>query len=385
MIERIIIPLLLLIVLPDLYLDAHHLRHHHIRWRQRLLWWLPCLLMTIFTAALASIENFVPSDITWIDIYFSLFGLFVIPKAIFTFFSASGWAINKFFHRRRNGVGIRLGIVFAIISVLAFFYGLTIGPRRFAVRHIDLYYHDLPRSFDGYKIVHFSDAHVGSFADQRASLLKRDIDSINAQHADLIVFTGDLENVQPSELPAHAAQLSRLRAKDGVYSVLGNHDTGFYLGGNKSYKKAHERLTAYYERSFGWHLLHNSNTRIRRGADSLVIAGEGNFNKPNEANIHAATRGIHKGAFVVFLQHMPVAWQQHILPACRPQLTLCGHTHAGQVSILGIRPTHFIQPHDYGLYQDEGCYLYVTSGLGGVMPFRVGATPEIAVITLHRL
>ena len=66
-----------------------------------------------------------------------------------------------------------------------------------------------------------------------------------------------------------------------------------------------------------------------------------------------------------------------------PQLTLSGHTHAGQISILGLRPTMF-SPFDYGLYEREGCQLYTTSGLGGTVPIRIGATAEIVVITLRR-
>ena len=66
-----------------------------------------------------------------------------------------------------------------------------------------------------------------------------------------------------------------------------------------------------------------------------------------------------------------------------PQLTLSGHTHAGQISILGLRPSMFT-PYDYGLFEEEGCQLYTTSGLGGTVPIRIGATAEIVVITLKR-
>ena len=74
MIARIIIPMLLLIVLPDLYLDLHHIRHHHISWQKRLLWWVPCVLMVAYSVALAATRNFVPSDIFWIDFNFLLIG-----------------------------------------------------------------------------------------------------------------------------------------------------------------------------------------------------------------------------------------------------------------------------------------------------------------------
>ena len=66
-----------------------------------------------------------------------------------------------------------------------------------------------------------------------------------------------------------------------------------------------------------------------------------------------------------------------------PQLTFSGHTHAGQVEVLGIRPTMFAS-YDYGLYEREGCQLFTTAGLGGVIPIRIGATAEIVVVTLKR-
>ena len=122
-----------------------------------------------------------------------------------------------------------VGGVMAIVAFFCFIYGFTKGVRQFEVKHLTVYVPDLPKEFDGYRIVHFSDIHLGSFYGWRHDLPQRDIDSINAQHADLICFTGDIQNVKPSELTPYHDLLSSLKAKDGVVSVLGNHDYTDYM------------------------------------------------------------------------------------------------------------------------------------------------------------
>ena len=94
--------------------------------------------------------------------------------------------------------------------------------------------------------------------------------------------------------------------------------------------------------------------------------------------------GIEETAFVVMMQHNPWLWRTQILPNTHAQLTLSGHTHGGQINLLGLRLTRLTYREDKGLYQQEGRYLFVTSGLGGVFPFRLGMPSEIAVITLKR-
>ena len=150
-----------------------------------------------------------------------------------------------------------------------------------------------------------------------------------------------------------------------------------------------------FEREVGWHLLMNENFVLHRGKDSIYVAGMENYKKPYRAEVAQTLYGIQKGQFVLMLEHIPEMWKE-MLPSTinemhgskdtvlmAPQLTLSGHTHAGQVSILGLRPTMF-SSFDYGLFEREGCQLYTTSGLGGTIPIRVGATPEIVVITLKR-
>lgn len=387
MIARIIIPILLAIVLPDIYIDMHYWRHYKgYTWWLRLLWWLPSVLMVAYSIAIASTRNFVPDEMMFINVYMMLVGLVVMPKMLFALCSGIGYLVCKYTHRRRN-YGNFIWLPFAAGAIYIIMYGFIVGFGKLEVKHLDLYFDDLPEAFEGYRIVHFSDAHVGSFQYDKKSILQRDIDSINAQKADMVVFTGDIQNMQPDELLPVMPLLSKVKAKDGVYSVLGNHDYSIYIDATEDVKKANIKATVDREQQMGWTVLRNDNRVIRRDADSLVIAGEENGGRkpsPKLADLEKSLHGVGKGAFIVMLQHDPNVWQEKIVPDGRVQLTLSGHTHAGQVSVFGLRFTQLTAHNDYGLYNQDRQQLYVTSGLGGVVAMRFGATAEIAVITLHK-
>ena len=387
MIARIFIFLLFLIILPDVYLDLHYLRKKKkYTWWKRLLWWLPALLMLAYTIKMAIEPNFIPDNPAWIDNYLLLLCLLIVPKAMFSICSVIGLFLCRLRKKRRNW-GTLVGLVLSLILIYIFVYGSTFGIRKLKVKHVEVTFKDLPASFDGYRIVHWSDAHVGSYLKSRRPILERAVDSIRAQQADMVVFTGDLQNIQPSELYPFVRLFRSIKAKDGVYSVLGNHDYSGYIHADAAVKVANERETISRQRQCGWTVLLNENRSIYRGRDSIVIAGEENDGlppHPMRGDIHQTLRGVGDDAFVVMLQHDPSAWRRHILPESKAQLTLSGHTHGGQLSVLGIRPSKFKYPEDWGLYREGNRFLYVTAGLGGLVPFRFGVPAEIVVITLHR-
>ena len=387
MIARIFIFLLFLIILPDVYLDLHYLRKkNNYTWWKRLLWWLPALLMLAYTIKMAVEPNFIPDNPAWIDNYLLLLCLLIVPKAMFSICSVIGLFLCRLRKKRRNW-GNLVGLVLSLILIYIFVYGSTFGIRKLNVKHVDVTFKDLPASFDGYRIVHWSDAHVGSYLKSRRPILERAVDSIRAQQADMVVFTGDLQNIQPSELYPFIGLFRSIKAKDGVYSVLGNHDYSGYIHADAAVKVANERETISRQRQCGWTVLLNENRPIYRGSDSIVIAGGENDGlppHPMRGDIHQTLRGVGDDAFVVMLQHDPSAWRRHILPESKAQLTLSGHTHGGQISVLGIRPSKFKYPEDWGLYHEGDRFLYVTAGLGGLVPFRFGVPAEIVVITLHR-
>lgn len=388
MIARIIIPILLAIVLPDLYIYIRYL-HRSTRYGKwmRLVWWMPAAAMVAYSVAIASTRNFVPDEIMFVNVYFMFVGILVVPKALFAVCSSLGNLYCRITHSRRN-VGNLIWIPFALVSIYIIMYGFIIGFGKLEVRHIDIFSADLPEAFDGYRIVHFSDAHVGSFCYGNSWLLKRDIDTILAQKADMVVFTGDIQNLKPSELYRALPMLAKVRAPDGVYSVLGNHDYGVYVDADDAEQKALTEETARLHEKAGWQLLRNAHRTVRRGNDSIVVAGTENGGRkpsPDLADIGKSLEGTGKGCFVVMLQHDPAVWKEKIVPDGRAQLTLSGHTHAGQVSLFGLRPTMLVGNEDYGLYRQGAQQLYVTSGIGGLLAMRFGSTAEIVVVTLRCL
>jgi hypothetical protein len=287
---------------------------------------------------------------------------------------------------RRYGRRVGLGLACVIIGLVI--YGMTFGFSQLQVRQIEFASKDLPEAFDGYRIVQFSDAHVDTFEGWLDEMLPRIVDSINAQKADMIVFTGDLQNLRPDELAPKVPQLRQLHAPDGVYSILGNHDYATYLDCDEATKKQNDLKTQQLERQMGWTLLMNEHRIIRRGSDSIVIAGMENWGvqkrMPRNGDVGKTMKGVSPKSFTVMLQHDPNAWRAKILPECNAQLTLSGHTHGGQFSLFGWTPANFTYSECFGTYYEGDRAICVSSGLGGIIPFRLGQPGEIVVITLRK-
>ena len=374
MIARIAILLLILIVAADACLYWQYLRRSRL-W-VRLLWWVPCLAMVAYTLVLTFQKGFMPTNPTLLYVYLFLLGVVVIPKLLL--------AICSFFGRW----GRRIGWVLVALTIYIVVYGSFIGFQKLEVTRVEIAFDDLPEAFDGYRIVQFSDAHVGTFTNGREDLLRRAVDSINAQHADAIMFTGDLQNIRPEEVRPHMEVLSKLKAKDGVFSVMGNHDYGIYTGEDEYLQYHNEKVLLGIEQDMGWDLIVNSHRWLRRGKDIIVLAGLANESTdprfPKRANLPGALWGTKRDRFIIMLEHDPSAWRSLILPHSHAQLTLSGHTHAMQFSLFGWSPMSLRAKEVDGLYEINNRYLYVSKGLGGLIPFRFGATGEIVVITLRK-
>lgn len=384
MIARIFLLIILATILPDTYIYRRYLRRRtDLALWLHLLWWLPGAAMTALTLTYAMIDDFAPANLTMFNAYLFLIGLVVVPKVLFVLSSLAGRLVRRVFRVRRNW-GNYIGLLLVLGELYVLFMGSMVGPDRLRVRRVEIEFADLPQAFDGYRIVQFSDAHLGSM---RTELLERAVAEANALHPDMIAFTGDLQNMRPQELPRFAPILARLHAADGAYSVLGNHDYTQYVPKlSDAQKRRNERLTRDFHVAVGWNLLLNDRRVLRRGADSIVVAGEENDGLPpfpQKADLGKTLRGISPRSFVVLLQHDPSAWRRSILPQSHVQLTLSGHTHGGQMSIFGLRPTRLIGKEDAGLYRDGGRSLYVSTGLGGFVPFRFHMDPEIVEITLR--
>jgi predicted MPP superfamily phosphohydrolase len=194
--------------------------------------------------------------------------------------------------------------------------------------------------------------------------------------------------MHPDELLPTIPILKRLNAADGVFSVLGNHDYGDYLRADSATTKHNHQLMLGRQEEMGWHLLLDENFTVRRGGDSIFIAGMHNDGKvpiPTKGDPDKAMAGVPQGAFTIMLEHDPASWQRTVLPRTTAQLTLSGHTHGGQVNIAGVSPAAITCNEYDGMYEAaSGRALFVTTGISGFVPFRIGLKPEVVVITLHR-
>ncbi|MBO4721275.1 MAG: metallophosphoesterase family protein [Prevotella sp.] len=380
---------LLLIIIPDLYLDLHYWRHRFGKgWTaKRLLYWMPTLGMIAYTLYLMYEKNFIPDNSTILYIYLFLLGFIIIPKWIFMLCSITGLGACRLFHKKKN-YGNLVGLLLVPVIWFILIYGSTIGFQKLEVNHQTYASPELPAAFDGYRIVLFSDAHVGSYKGSQQRILQKAIDSINAQHPDLIVYAGDLQNIQPQELYEHMDILSQLKAKDGIYSVLGNHDYAKYIDCNEARKVANLRETVSLEKQLGWTLLRNEHRTLTKGKDHIIIAGmenDGNgITFPQYGNISKTLKSVKDDDFILMLEHDPSCWRRKIIPDGRAQLTLSGHTHKMQFTIFGWCPMTVTGKEVNGWYTEGKQSLFVTAGLGGLIPFRFGATGEIVVLTLKK-
>ena len=310
--------------------------------------------------------------------FFFLMGLVVVPLVVALI---CRWLLPRKYYLKV--ISVLTLLIWGLVG-----YGYFVGFEQLEIREIEYACSDLPEAFDGYRIVHFSDAHIGTYTGSRQWLLQRAVDTINALRPDIVLFTGDLQNVYPDELDVQVPILSQLKAHDGVMSVLGNHDYAVYQDCDESQKQRNNKHTIQSERKMGWTLLLNENRIIRRDSDSIVIAGMENWGKmkrmPRRGDVKKSLTGISDSAFVVMLQHDPTCWREKILPECKAQLTLSGHTHGGQVSLLGLSPASLSYDEWGGVYEQDGRTLIVSTGLGALIPFRLGMPGEIVVITLRK-
>ncbi len=294
-------------------------------------------------------------------------------------------------------------------------YGLLIGWRNIKVKTVMCTSSLLPEAFEGYRILQLSDIHIGTFLKNRSFITKL-VNTVQKQRIDLIVFTGDLVNASAEEIIPFTTVLNKLHAPDGVLSILGNHDYCEY-GGDTSEKsiQKNQEVLLYLERKMGWKLLLNDHVLIHRpkvgkdqvfdaslshsrregqtsddGVDStstIAVIGVENISRPpfrSYGDLDQAMKGLPKGMFKILLSHDPHHWRMEVLHHTDIALTLSGHTHAGQLRIGHFSPIKWFYHEWNGKYIEDGSMLYVSTGIGGTMPFRLGAAPEIPIIELHR-
>ena len=278
------------------------------------------------------------------------------------------------------------GLWVLLIAPLLWCYGSLIERNQCQVKEINIESEKIQASFNDYKIVQISDLHLRSFKN-REKTLQKFVDEINNQDADIVVFTGDLVSYGPWELDGLDAILSKIKARDGVYSVLGNHDYSAYSNFADSIQWKYVEELKIRQRDMGWNLLLDENVNLVRDKDTISLIGVENISTHRAflsyGNLQKAMQDAN-GSYKILLSHDPTHWELEVKDNPEIDLMLSGHTHAMQFSIFGWSPSSFIFKEVAGLFRHENQYLYVNIGLGEtVMKARIGTKPEITVICLH--
>ena len=282
-------------------------------------------------------------------------------------------------------------LMLVVVWVMTAIFGNVYGRFRHEVKQVQLSFESLPAAFDGLRIVHISDLHLDGW-EGHGKELQQHVDEINALHPDIICFTGDLISLSPDELKPFVPILRQLRTNQGghVYAVLGNHDYMPYtdFSDARERKDAVAKLVRMEREELGWTVLLNESEVIRHGGDSIAILGCENQSVGAHPVIQRGDLGKtiqgKEGNFCILLTHDPSQWRKEVLPDTNIPLTLSGHTHAMQFKIGSWSPLALTGKEWNGWYQEGKQSLFVTAGLGGLIPFRFGATGEIVLLTLKK-
>ena len=319
-----------------------------------------------------------------------LFGedIFRVFKLSFNYIFKS--TTTTYFPERRAFVS-KLALGLAAIPFASVLYGMARGKYNYQVLKHTLFFDDLPKAFDGFKLTHISDIHSGSFDDE--AKISYGMDLINEQESDLILFTGDIVNNKAEEMTPWISHFKTLKASFGKFSVLGNHDYGEYVRFNSAEEKEQNfQDIKDIHPQIGFNLLLNDSVYIEKDNEKIALVGVENwgtrFKKAGDLNV--ASSKIKKEDFKILLSHDPSHWESEVKSHKNNyQLTLSGHTHGMQfgIEIPGIKwsPVQYIYKHWAGIYKEFGRYINVNRGFGFLaFPGRVGIWPEITVITLKK-
>lgn len=380
--------LFLLLLIPDIYIWYMFLRCTHWAWQA-------AFFVPVIATILCMVLVQTPLYQAWMfRAGMMLLLIFSVPKLLFMLLSLTGLATRQLLPAAwqvMNGVGVAAATIMVGIVV----YGTLFGWRRLTVNEVELSFKDLPTGFDGYRIAMLSDMHIETYTNA-PECVERIVSEVNRRQPDMICFTGDLVNSSPRELDGFMEILPKMKAKDGVFSVMGNHDYCTYTRDKsadairKSVRELQER-----QRHFGWQLLNNENRVIHHNGDSILLAGVENSSRPPFPDYGDLRKALSTGSkassankndspFTILLSHDPTHWRRNVLPETSVQLQLSGHTHSTQFKLFGWTPASLVYDEYAGLYEEGNRKLFICTGTGGNLPFRFGVPPEIVIITLRK-
>lgn len=282
------------------------------------------------------------------------------------------------------GLGVSSTLFFSLL------YGFG-NKYKYQLVHKKVKIKNLPEAFKGFKILHISDIHSGSLKEKAS--VQKGIELIQKQHADLILFTGDIVNDRATEMEEWKDVFGQLTAPKGVFSTLGNHDYGDYVQWpSKAAKEENLNALKQVHASMGWKLLMNENVSIEQGGSQIKLVGIENWGAkarfPKYGKMDEAMVGIDPNDVIILMSHDPSHWEaQVIVEYPHVDLMLSGHTHGMQFGLenpyFKWSPVQWVYKQWAGLYQKGAQQLYVNRGFGFLgYPGRVGIMPEITVLEL---
>ncbi len=402
-----LIPLLVLTVLIDLYLWSDVKRATKRR-GGKIVFWIStavCWIFLIVTLSLPRREE--GSDLLPVMWMLYVFLSVYLAKLGYIVCSLIGRLLSLITHKHRGYRWARVvGIFVGILFLAVMWEGVFFSRYNIVVNRVEVDSPSIPLPFNGYRIAQISDLHVGTWGND-TTFVAALVDSVNSLKPDLIVFTGDIVNRETKEIEPFLHTLSRLKASDGVLSILGNHDYGDYMDWKQpSAREENNRMLAVRQESIGWDLLNNERRFMKRGNDSIMVIGVENIGDPPfpsygdlEKALPSSPDSVYNQNdrhFKVLLSHNPAHWDDYVSHKTNIQLTLAGHTHAMQMMLkIGNwewSPAVFRYPLWGGMYErlnDRGIEtkMYVNIGAGEVgMPSRLlSAYPEITLFTLQHV
>lgn len=258
------------------------------------------------------------------------------------------------------------------LGLVVCLYGVTVRRWFFLTRRVDVFIRGLDPRLDGYRIAHLSDLHIGALTPKWWGM--RWVRRSNDEAPDLVAVTGDLVTSGVAFHHDIAEVVGGLRAKDGVYCAMGNHD---YFGDGEPL------ITLIRDR--GAKVLRNEGVVIERGGARLfVTAIDDTWTR--RADLDRALDDQPEGVTTVLLAHDPDRFPQ--IAEREVDLVLSGHTHGGQIAVpffaRWINASKLAHHFHLGLYERQGTQLYVHPGLGTTgPPIRLGVAPAIVILTLR--
>ncbi len=285
----------------------------------------------------------------------------------------------------------KAGAIVAAAPFMTLLYGMAKGRFNFYTKRVELRFKNLPAAFDGLKIVQISDIHLGNF-NKEYHRLHEVTSLVNAENADLLLMTGDMVNNFASETEGWEAVFSKMRARLGKYSILGNHDYGDYSRWTSQHAKRRNFdgvLSAH--KRFGFQLLRNESVEIEEAGERFSLLGVENWGHPpfpQYGDLNKTMLNVPEDSFKLLMSHDPDHWEAEVWDK-NIDLTLAGHTHGMQFGVKWKNavwsPAKFKYKYWDGHYQQNNMHLYVNRGLGFIgIPMRVGMPPEITTIILRK-